>query len=97
MAITLSSDYIYVLAMLKTTPLVVTVGLSLTIPLAVAGDLVLGRPAAAPVVFGAVLVLFSFVVVGIADARAGEEPDGSGISPVRMNGDVSNRPSIDDE
>ncbi len=35
MAITLSSDYIYVIAMLKTTPLVVTVGLSLTMPLAV--------------------------------------------------------------
>ncbi|CAE6471564.1 unnamed protein product [Rhizoctonia solani] len=34
MFITLSSDYIYVLAMLKTTPLVVTIGLSLTIPLA---------------------------------------------------------------
>ena len=35
MLITFSSDYIYVIAMLKTTPLVVTVGISLTIPLAV--------------------------------------------------------------
>ncbi|KAJ7619142.1 hypothetical protein DFH06DRAFT_1235447 [Mycena polygramma] len=43
MVITLSSDYLYVLAMLKTTPLVVTVGLSLTIPLAVIGDFILGK------------------------------------------------------
>ncbi|KAG8219904.1 ribosome biogenesis protein SLX9-domain-containing protein [Butyriboletus roseoflavus] len=45
MFITLLSDYIYVIAMLKTTPLVVTVGLSLTIPLAVVGDYFLGKPA----------------------------------------------------
>ncbi|XAO22871.1 hypothetical protein I312_101646 [Cryptococcus bacillisporus CA1280] len=36
--ITLSSDYLYVLAMLKTTPTLVTVGLSLTIPLAMLGQ-----------------------------------------------------------
>ncbi|OWZ66383.1 hypothetical protein AYX14_05974 [Cryptococcus neoformans] len=36
--ITLSSDYLYVLAMLKTTPTLVTVGLSLTIPLAMLGE-----------------------------------------------------------
>ncbi|KAL1749095.1 hypothetical protein HDZ31DRAFT_59686 [Schizophyllum fasciatum] len=72
MAITLSSDYIYVLAMLKTTPLVVTVGLSLTIPLAVAGDLVLGRAVRAQVVLGALLVLASFVAMGVDDARVQE-------------------------
>jgi len=70
MAITLSSDYIYVLAMLKTTPLVVTVGLSLTIPLAVLGDFFLGKPAQGQVLLGAFLVLFSFVVVGVENARA---------------------------
>ncbi|WVQ64959.1 uncharacterized protein L199_003129 [Kwoniella botswanensis] len=36
--ITLSSDYLYVLAMLKTTPMLVTIGLSLTIPLALIGS-----------------------------------------------------------
>ncbi|KAF8898624.1 hypothetical protein BD779DRAFT_1484858 [Infundibulicybe gibba] len=56
MAITLSSDYLYVLAMLKTTPLVVTVGLSLTIPLAVL----------------AILVLASFVVVGVYNSNPEE-------------------------
>jgi solute carrier family 35 protein F5 len=73
MAITLSSDYLYVLSMLKTTPLLVTVGLSLTIPLAVLGDFVLlGKPAALQVVAGAALVLVSFVVLGFADAKAEE-------------------------
>ncbi len=75
MAITLSSDYIYVLAMLKTTPLVVTVGLSLTMPLAVVGDFFLGRPAKAQVVFGALIVIASFFALGLEDSRGVEQPD----------------------
>ncbi|KAJ7597151.1 hypothetical protein C8J56DRAFT_919340 [Mycena floridula] len=74
MAITWASDYIYVLAMLKTTPLVVTVGLSLTIPLAVIGDYFLGRPATASVLIGALLVLGAFIVVG-RDKSNREEPE----------------------
>ncbi|TFY83768.1 hypothetical protein EWM64_g233 [Hericium alpestre] len=69
MFITLSSDYIYVIAMLKTTPLVVTIGLSLTMPLAVVGDLWLHHPVKAQVIFGALLVIGSFVVVGLEDSR----------------------------
>jgi solute carrier family 35 protein F5 len=69
MVITFTSDYIYVFAMLKTTPLVVTIGLSLTIPFAVVGDFLLNRPAHGQVVVGAVLVLLSFIVVGLDDAR----------------------------
>ncbi|KAG6911878.1 hypothetical protein DXG01_000125 [Tephrocybe rancida] len=69
MFFTLSSDYIYLIAMLKTTPLVVTVGLSLTIPLAVIGDLLLGRAVKGMVFLGALLVIFSFVMVGLDDAR----------------------------
>ncbi|KAJ7783910.1 vacuolar membrane protein [Mycena maculata] len=75
MGITLSSDYLYVLAMLKTTPLVVTVGLSLTIPLAVLGDFVLGRFTRGQVIFGALLVLLSFVVVGLDNEKV-KVPDG---------------------
>ena len=75
MTITLSSDYIYVIAMLKTTPLVVTVGLSLTMPLAVLGDFFLGRPAKAQVVFGAVIVISSFVALGFEDSRNAEDSD----------------------
>lgn len=73
MAITLSSDYIYVLAMLKTTPLVVTIGLSLTIPVAVLGDFLLSRPSKFQVIMGALLVLCSFVAIGFEDAEDQEE------------------------
>ena len=69
MLITLSSDFIYVIAMLKTTPLVVTVGLSLTIPVAVAGDFLLGRTVKLMSLLGACLVLGSFVVVGLEDSK----------------------------
>jgi solute carrier family 35, member F5 len=75
MGITLSSDFIYVLAMLKTTPLVVTIGLSLTIPLAVLGDFFLGQPARGQVLFGATLVLASFVAVGIQSSEAKLDED----------------------
>ncbi|KAF6766304.1 vacuolar membrane protein [Ephemerocybe angulata] len=73
MAITLSSDYLYVLAMLKTTPLVVTVGLSLTIPFAVVGDFIRGRPSTGKIIFGAGLVLLSFIAIGFDNQDAEEE------------------------
>jgi solute carrier family 35 protein F5 len=69
MLITLSSDYIYVLAMLKTTPLVVTVGISLTIPVAVTGDFLLGRTIKLVSLLGAFLVLGSFIVVGLENSK----------------------------
>ncbi|CAK5280569.1 unnamed protein product [Mycena citricolor] len=74
MAITWSSDYLYVLAMLKTTPLVVTVGLSLTIPIAVLGDFLLGRFTRGQVFFGALLVLLSFAVVGLDNEKVRHGP-----------------------
>lgn len=73
MVITLSSDYLYVLSMLKTTPLVVTVGLSLTIPLAVIGDIILSKPTRAQVILGAVLVLISFIIVGAENTNTGQD------------------------
>jgi len=69
MAITFSSDYIYVLAMLKTTPLVSTVALSLTIPFAVLGDFLLKKPTERQALLGALLVLFSFAAIGIENPR----------------------------
>ena len=69
MLITLSSDFIYVIAMLKTTPLVVTVGLSLTIPVAVTGDFLLGRAVKLMSLLGAFLVVGSFIVVGLEDSK----------------------------
>ncbi|EKM54626.1 uncharacterized protein PHACADRAFT_258606 [Phanerochaete carnosa HHB-10118-sp] len=75
MGITLSSDYLYVLAMLKTTPLVVTIGLSLTMPLAVVGDFILHKPSTLQVILGAAIVLLSFVAVGLEDSRNSGEKD----------------------
>ncbi|GMK55483.1 hypothetical protein CspeluHIS016_0205390 [Cutaneotrichosporon spelunceum] len=68
MLITLSSDYLYVLAMLKTTPLLVTIGLSLTIPFALVGSLVVPSAHADDItsltLLGAGLVVASFLVLG---------------------------------
>ena len=55
--------------MLKTTPLVVTIGLSLTIPMAVAGDFLLLRPVTPQVIAGAVLVFLSFVAIGVENSK----------------------------
>ena len=71
MFITFSSDYLYVFAMLKTTPLVVTVGLTLTIPLAVLGDWLLGRSTHMQVLIGALLISISFAMVGLDDSSIG--------------------------
>jgi len=73
MVITLSSDYLYVVAMLKTTPLVVTIGLSLTIPVAVIGDFLRLRPTKGEVIVGALLVLLSFIGIGLDDSREEKE------------------------
>jgi len=99
MAITLSSDFVYVIAMLKTTPLVVTVGLSLTIPVAVTGDFILGRTVKLMSLFGALLVLGSFIVVGLEDSKNEEvlaeevavEEDQAGIQ-LRISSEVEDHP-----
>ncbi|KAG1761941.1 hypothetical protein EDD22DRAFT_894124 [Suillus occidentalis] len=75
MLITVSSDYLYVIAMLKTTPLVVTIGLGLTIPVAVIGDYFLGKPATAQVLAGALLVVMAFIAVGVENAKPSEGSD----------------------
>lgn len=61
--------------MLKTTPLVVTVGLGLTIPVAVIGDFFLGKPAATQVLVGSLLVLIAFIAVGVENSRPKEDHD----------------------
>ena len=75
MVITLTSDYLYVVAMLKTTPLVVTIGLSLTMPLAVIGDFLLNKPVSLQVIAGACIVLSAFVAIGLEDSRNAEQED----------------------
>lgn len=70
------SDMLMMTSMLMTSPLAVTLGLSLTIPLAVVGDLFRGTPVGGVVFFvGAGLVLAGFIAVGWADARQREEEE----------------------
>ncbi|PYH44595.1 DMT family transporter [Aspergillus saccharolyticus JOP 1030-1] len=73
----LLSDLCWAYAMLLTTPLVVTVGLSLTIPLSLVGQMVIQGEYASPVYWvGATVVFCSFLVVN-HESRAdlGELPD----------------------
>lgn len=72
--------------MLKTTPLVVTVGLSLTIPLAVGGDLLLGTSASAQTLIGATFVLLAFIVVGLEDRDEATVPSGGAVSRIEVRG-----------
>ncbi|KAJ2559588.1 hypothetical protein EV175_000271 [Coemansia sp. RSA 1933] len=63
---TLVSDYLWLQSMLMTSPLVVTLGLSLTIPLSMAGDIVLkGLHVSLPYCVGAALVLAGFVAANL--------------------------------
>lgn len=90
MMITWSSDYIYVLAMLKTTPLVVTVGLSLTIPFAIIGDFILNIPTAPIAIIGAILVLMAFIAIGFENSISGNvnaHGNDDGIEVERVNDD----------
>ncbi|KAL5341546.1 hypothetical protein BJX70DRAFT_358229 [Aspergillus crustosus] len=81
----LLSDICWAYAMLLTSPLVVTVGLSLTIPLSLVGQIILQGEYATPLYwFGATVVFFSFVVVNHESQKAGE----GGASSVRGRYDV---------
>jgi solute carrier family 35, member F5 len=70
-AITFSSNLIYVIGMLKTGPVTATLALSLTIPVALLGDIFKGTELGGVQSFvGGLLVLVSFCVVGWADRTA---------------------------
>ncbi|KAJ2014295.1 hypothetical protein IW146_010422 [Coemansia sp. RSA 922] len=63
---TFLSDYLWLLAMLMTSPLVVTLGLSLTIPLSMAGDIVFkGLSVSLPYYLGALMILAAFVAANL--------------------------------
>lgn len=67
------SDMAMMSAMLRTSPLSVTLGLSLTIPLAVFGDLIRGTKIGGWTLFaGGSLILGGFIAVGFADASEGK-------------------------
>ncbi|TKY88125.1 hypothetical protein EX895_002835 [Sporisorium graminicola] len=74
MCITFVSDFIYLLAMLKSSPLITTLGLSLTIPLAVVIDAIKGSHTGGLVaVVGSTAVLSSFGFIGWDDHRCFQE------------------------
>ena len=73
MAITVLNDYLCIFAMLKTTPLVFTVGLSLTIPFAVVAEFWRKTAVHAAVIAGAMVVIASFVVIGLDNSK--KSPD----------------------
>lgn len=74
--ITFVSDYLWVLAMLMTSPLVVTVGISMSIPLALLGDhIIYDRRVDLLFFLGAALVFGSFIAINISyktDLEQGE-------------------------
>lgn len=77
-ASSLVSDIVWAYAMLLTTPLVVTVGLSLTIPLSLVGQIVLQNQYASPLYWvGAVIVFLSFLVVNHESRPVEEEVSAS--------------------
>ncbi|KAJ6361234.1 hypothetical protein OIU77_031511 [Salix suchowensis] len=62
------SDYFWALSVVWTTPLVATLGMSLTIPLAMLADMVLhGRRYSAIYIFGCSQVFAGFIVANISD------------------------------
>ncbi|KAG8656795.1 thiamine-repressible mitochondrial transport protein THI74 isoform X2 [Manihot esculenta] len=62
------SDYFWALSVIWTTPLVATLGISLTIPLAMVADMVIhGRHYSAVYIFGCIQVFAGFILANISD------------------------------
>lgn len=69
------SDFCWVVAMLMTSPLVVSVGLSATMPLSILGEMILyERFASWLYLFGAILVGFAFYLINSAEDAEEEAP-----------------------
>lgn len=63
-AITCFSEYLWVLACLLTSPIIVTLGISMSIPLAVLGDFIINsHPVTMHLVLGTIFVFLGFVGV----------------------------------
>jgi solute carrier family 35, member F5 len=82
MAIAVSADYLCTFAMLKTTPLVFTVGLSMAIPFAVVGEFWRKTAVHAAVTVGAIVVVASFVIIGLDNSRERPDENKNGIEMV---------------
>jgi len=74
------SDYCWAYAMLLTTPLVVTVGLSMTIPLSLIGQMILSSQYSSALYWvGACIVLLSFLFINHESREEDEPTTGNGI------------------
>ena len=72
MCITVVSDFAYLVAILKSSPLLTTIGLSLTIPMAVCGDAIRQAMALSlQSICGSILVLTSFAQIAWDENRSG--------------------------
>ncbi|KAH5032019.1 hypothetical protein HBI74_077740 [Parastagonospora nodorum] len=82
-ASSLVSDFCWAYSMLLTSPLIVTVGLSLTIPLSLVGQIVLDAQYASIWYWiGALIVVLSFVFINHEDRKDEEEGTQQGQEPV---------------
>lgn len=88
------SDFLWARAILLTSPTVATVGLSMTIPLAMLSDLVFkGLAPTWQVLLGSVLVTVGFVGVNVGTAKdKAEAKQGAGARPSLDSVDSSRRP-----
>ncbi|GJE94722.1 DMT family transporter [Phanerochaete sordida] len=78
-ATTVVADVLWVVAMMKTTPVVASVGQSLTMPLAIVGDFVLHGAVSVLAILGCVVVLASFGVLGLDTRKEAEHEKGRGL------------------
>lgn len=68
------SDYFWALSVVWTTPLVATLGMSLTIPLAMVADMVIhGRHYSAIYIFGCLQVFAGFIIANLSDKFSAKE------------------------
>lgn len=91
-ASSLVSDFCWAYSMLLTSPLIVTVGLSLTIPLSLVGQIVLDKQYSSPLYWvGAVIMVISFVFINHEDTKD-EESGMQGAEPIlSVRGSFSSR------
>lgn len=95
-ASSLVSDFCWAYSMLLTSPLIVTVGLSLTIPLSLIGQMVLDKQYSGPVYWvGAVVVVMSFIFINREDTKDEEEGlQGQGVDVEPILSPLFNRESF---
>ncbi len=82
--------------MVLTSPLVVTVGLSLTIPLSLVGELIVqGRSESFVYWIGALIVVGSFVFVDREEVKEGHDDDDDHVPAARELGDHAGYTSVE--